>query len=152
MLWFIIDGYNVIKQHKKLKRLNISEARQQLKAITLRQIAANKATLVYDGSSLHSTNPIREKSLVEEVFSRGESADDYIKRIIKKAENPSQMVIITDDREIQHFAKQYKIKFESVKTFLKQKKNTEQKQKPLKPKDIREINIEIQNIWEEKYS
>ena len=83
MLWFIIDGYNVIKQHKKLKHINLSEARQKLKAITLRQIAANKATLVYDGSSLHFTNPVREKSLVEEVFSRGESADDYIKRIIR---------------------------------------------------------------------
>ncbi len=152
MLWFIIDGYNVIKQHKRLKCLTLQTARQQLREITLGKITRDKATLVYDGKDLPLVNRQNSSSIIEELFSRGETADELIKKMIKKAKNPSQLVIITNDREIQRFAKSNRVKFEAVEIFLKRKPAGRQQPKALKPKDIQEINSEIVSVWQKKYN
>lgn len=66
--------------------------------------ALNRVTVVFDGRDDVEGWPAPEGE-VRVLFSRGETADDAIRRIIDREERPRQMVLVTDDRALQHYGR-----------------------------------------------
>jgi predicted RNA-binding protein with PIN domain len=60
---------------------------------------ANKVTVVFDGQP-DVYSPARH-SEVKEIFSSGETADDKIKSMVRLANIKKNIVVVTDDRDIQ---------------------------------------------------
>ena len=89
----IVDGYNLLHQLPKLKGKKIDKARE----ILVRKLEEKKRTF--------------QEILV--VFD--ESADDYIKRQVKRSRTPRKITVVTDDREIRDFVKLYESSVLSTK-------------------------------------
>jgi len=75
----------------------------------------NRLTVVFDGKSEHFGSGSRADFAV--VFTSGQSADDEIKRLVAKAERKKQVVVVTDDREIQYYVRALGASVQSVKEF-----------------------------------
>lgn len=94
----LIDGYNVTKQH----RPDIPLADQRAWLVRLLEGLASRTgvrpTVVFDGREDTATSSSSGR-LVQVVFTRGESADDELVRMVDGAE-ADQPVAVTDDREL----------------------------------------------------
>ena len=122
-LHFLIDGYNVIKQIECLKDLDVlRDARESLVRIIqssrLMKSKNNQATIVFDGKGDFNFCRGEDKGSLKRIFSKGESADETIKRIVNDAANPKQMVVVTDDKAIIFFIRSLEAKRMSVSEFL----------------------------------
>ncbi|KPK96978.1 MAG: hypothetical protein AMJ95_11615 [Omnitrophica WOR_2 bacterium SM23_72] len=96
------------------------------------------------------------------VFSRKETADERIKRMVEAAKQPKNLVVISDDKDIAFFARQAGAKPMSAEEFLcrahparrlqaaQEKKSRRQKEEP-DPKIsyslMHKINQELSQIW-----
>lgn len=76
----------------------------------------NKVTIVFDGRAGRGGRP--ESSVVEIIFSQDESADDRIKRMVEDAKHKKNIVVITDDRDIQYAVGASGAQVLGVKAFL----------------------------------
>lgn len=96
MLWYIIDGWNVVYQIKDLRRSPdpCRELARYVRSKNLCGSRRNRVTLVFDGRG------IAVKESAEIVFSGEMSADEVIKRKVEKSSNRKQIVVVSDDREI----------------------------------------------------
>lgn len=96
MLWYIIDGWNVIYQVKDLRRSPdpCQDLARYIRSKRLCGSVRNRITLVFDGGG------IAVKERVEIIFSGDISADEVIKRKVEKSPNRKQIVVVSDDREI----------------------------------------------------
>jgi predicted RNA-binding protein with PIN domain len=100
--WLIIDGYNLLHKVEKLARLlgtDIQAARHRLvrmvEATALRM--AHQTTIVFDGREAGS-DPALTSEQIEVFFSPGHlSADTIIERLVCKAPNPGQTLVVTSD-------------------------------------------------------
>jgi predicted RNA-binding protein with PIN domain len=106
--------------------------------------------VVYDGRQGILSTPGAPSS-VGTIFTQGESADDRIKRMLEKAENPRNIVVVTNDREIQRFARQKNAQVKSVEEFLVKcappKPKGKEDDKIIGPFKTAEINEEMKKIW-----
>ena len=75
----------------------------------------NKVTVVFDGNE--DIFGGMESATVKILFSRGEEADDKIKRIVAQAKNPKDIIVVTDDRDIQYAVRALRAKVSSVQSF-----------------------------------
>lgn len=111
MLHYLIDAYNLIHQDNTLKNILLRNSNEQAaeKLFQLMSGFANdnpkkKFTLIFDGSPFDIHSPF------ENVYIEGSGkfkADDIIKSYISSAVNAKNYIVITSDREIINFAKQY---------------------------------------------
>lgn len=153
-LHFIIDGYNLIKQAPHLDKANLEGSRKALiSLLSLYQPQGskrNRVTVVYDGRQGSFFAP-GSSSLVGIIFTQGESADDKIKRMIEKSENPRNIIVVTNDREIQRFARQNNAQVKTVEDFLAKcdcpKPKVKVDDKIIGPLEAAEINEEMKKIW-----
>ncbi len=76
----------------------------------------NRVTIVFDGS-LEIFGGMAS-SAAKIVFSQGESADDKIKKIVGQAESTKDIVVVSNDREIQYAVRALGAKISAVKAFL----------------------------------
>ena len=122
-LQFIIDGYNVIN-HPGFNRLSNKHTPDKrvefislIKKNNLCGSSNNKAIVIFDGHSVdlegYDFSPVAKV-----IFSRNESADQRIKRIVEDSLNPKNIVVVTDDKEIVYFCKSLKAKVMPVADFL----------------------------------
>jgi hypothetical protein len=86
------------------------------------------------------------------IFSRGEVADDRIKKILQDLPNPKNAVVVSDDKEIRFFAKSLRANVIGVKEFIGLKAKVPQdKRDALKPEltysQMHKINQELRKIW-----
>ena len=76
----------------------------------------NSITVVFDGKTdvwgHESSNAVRV------IFSRHESADDKIKHLVAEAEHKKEIVVVTDDREVQYWVRSIGAGILRVKDFL----------------------------------
>lgn len=125
MKTYIIDGYNVIKQLPNLEIKTLKDGRDDLYSIikTKRPQGSlkNKVIIVYDGKPQYKAKISRHEN-IEVIFSQDEPADELIKRLIKNSNNPHNITLITDDRELKEFAMLYKVNPISVRDFFKRAK------------------------------
>lgn len=156
-LQYIIDGYNIINhplfiQHaaKKIRDLRIA----LLEFIRINKLCGspkNKITVVFDGHSDSSIRKIGETD-INIMFSRKETADECIKKMVEVSSNPKNIVVVSDDKEIKLFVKSLGGQTRSVEEFINRKANLQSREKNLlKPEltysQIHQINQELRKIW-----
>ena len=118
----------------------------------------NHVTIVFDGNidvfgGMAST-------VAKIIFSQNETADETIKRIVAAAQNTKNMVVVSDDRDIQYAVRALGAKVNGVQTFLDKGKGSRGKgrntrkgsgggksEKYVSKKDEFKIMSEMENIW-----
>ncbi len=98
----IIDGYNLIRQSKKLSALDQQDIQLGREALvdmlaTYKKIKAHRITVVFDGtrSPLLSQQRDRQKGITIVFSHNGESADTVIKQMARK-EGEKALVVSSD--------------------------------------------------------
>lgn len=157
-LQYIIDGYNVVKQVSFLSGRKLSSGREGLVRFIERYSPQgskrNEVTIVFDGKA-EVVSP-KMKTDIRVIFSKSESADDVIKRMIEKASNPRQYVVVSDDKAVAFYCRSIGAKWLEVKDFIA---NTGLKKTPRKkscykpelkelPEDIADkITEDLKKLW-----
>lgn len=111
----------------------------------------NKIWIIFDGYQDASSNNLDEPNF-KVIFSRRESADNRIKKIIELTSNPKNVIVVSDDKEIKYYVKSCKAKTVSVVDFLCSKKILAvEKAGRLEPEitysQMHKINEELKKIW-----
>ncbi len=158
MLHYVIDGYNFLKHPCLTRVLKVREPARDLGAFLLRHnlcgSRANSITIVFDGYPSDGRSRYDDGCLTV-VYSCEESADDRIKKIVESAAQPRILVIVTDDRQIQSFAKVCGVTIRGIEEFLEKIGKTEsalnKKKAAAKPllnySQVDKINKELRKLW-----
>ncbi|MBF0479527.1 MAG: NYN domain-containing protein [Candidatus Omnitrophica bacterium] len=161
-LHYLLDGYNIIHQLPGNVNSNSLEMlRDKLIHLVMTQhphgSARNKMTVVFDGQPGYASPAVNAE--VQVIFSYEESADDKIKKMVEHSANSRQMVVVTDDREIQTAVKSMGASVVSVNDFLwkgqQNMKSAKQRvgviqgsiDKRLSSSQERKITGEFEKIW-----
>jgi len=122
--------------------------------------ANNDITVIFDGKS--DVFGRHESPTVQVIFSKDESADDVIRRLVEKSINRKNIIVVTNDRSLQYAVRALGAQTRNVEKFLKQlnlygksaKHRLPSEKKEISkniPKKIeQEINSELENIWIKK--
>lgn len=108
--------------------------------------------MVFDGYPKVSTKDLEEPG-IDIVFSRDQTADTKIKNLAESSKNPKNIVVVSDDREIQFYVKSVGAHVLGVEEFivaLKPKHQTikeEQIKTELNYSQISKINNELKELW-----
>jgi len=155
-LHYVIDAYNIINHiafppiHKKIK----DPQRALLEFVKNRKPgrkSRNKVTLVFDGYPKVSADNSGEAD-IEVVFSREETADARIKRMVETSKDPKNIAVVSDDREIRFFIKSVGASAIGVEEFINPEQNPQRKKEDLiKPQlnysQVSKINQELKELW-----
>ena len=153
-LHFIIDGYNLIKQTTALNKVNFKDSREALiRFLTVHTPQGSKnntITIVFDG--WQGNFYYRADSCIQIIFSNDRSADEIIKQLVERTDNVKNTIVVTNDREVQFYAKQAGAKIEAVEDFVsrgapKENKAQADEKKPLYPTDAAKITDELRKLW-----
>ncbi|MBN3040641.1 MAG: NYN domain-containing protein, partial [Candidatus Omnitrophica bacterium] len=111
----------------------------------------NKVIIVFDGGNASQIQSQERSYRI--IFSFEKKADFYIKKELEKIKNKSQVLVVTDDRDIRDFARSPGAKPVKVSEFIDSKRRKKPKEKNgYYQKDIsyslqREITEELRQIW-----
>lgn len=154
-LHYILDGYNIIKHSDFLSVKILKDARDALIRFIIdkKPCGSNKnnVTVVFDGISDASLSDSENKK-IEILFTRSNSADNRIKKIVEEATNPKRIMVVSDDKEIQFFIKSCGARPMSVAEFISKGKPVIRPKKDL-PKielsfqEVNQINRELAKVW-----
>ena len=114
----------------------------------------NAVTVVFDGrSDVWGGGAV--PSPVQIIFSREESADEKIIRMVEEAAHKKSVVVVTDDRSLQYSVRALGAKVSGVQTFLGQGSASAPVRQPESGKNIsktleHKITSEFTQIWIEK--
>lgn len=100
---FIIDGYNALFTLKPfLKGKARSREGFLLYIKTARPFGSlrNEVTVVFDGRKGVVSDLQHAYAPVRVIFSRQDSADEMIVRLVTREEHPERTIVVTDDREL----------------------------------------------------
>ncbi|HPD57813.1 MAG TPA: NYN domain-containing protein [Smithellaceae bacterium] len=111
-MFIIIDGYNLIRQSKTLRRYEVKSLEAGRAALfsllsDYQKIKEHRITVVFDGWQGEQRFEERDRYYdVDIIYSGyGDYADDVIKRMIENAEE--ETIVVSSDREIISFAENY---------------------------------------------
>lgn len=168
-LHFLIDGYNVIKRIDSLKVIHpLEKARVSLvKVIQAKRFMSsgdNQVTIVFDGKNNLDLCLNQNKDRIKIIFSRGESADETIKRIAEGSGKPKQIIVVTDDKAIVFFVRSLGVKTMSVSEFIGEERRQftsmglrkraqearDSLKKELSYEQQEAINQELKRVWGER--
>jgi len=149
MLVYIIDGFNLIHKINNLRH-SLSPHRELIHYIRDNRLTGsknNRVSIVFDGRP--NLEAIREKGNFELFFSQEQSADDLIKTKLSRFKKTSEVVVVSDDREIRSAAKKLGARICRTADFLKTKRTPRE---PEDKKDISytlrsEITEELRKLW-----
>lgn len=156
-LQYIIDGCNVIHHHK-FARLLLKKPVDPRAALIKFLINAGICTrgnklawVVFDGYPRQDINDMETKR-IKILFSRMQSADEKIKRILELTDNPRGTVVVSDDKEIILFSRIMRAQTLSVEDFIKcddviQGKGLASEDKKINYSQMCRINEEFKRIW-----
>ena len=157
MLLYIIDGFNLVHKVPSLKQSDDPQPQliQYLKEHKLTGSRNNKATVVFDG---WARIQIPKEPGFEVIFGCDRSADDIIKERIAKIKKTSQyplseVIVVSDDREIRDFAKKLGAVSRGITDFLKinnSKSRSKEDSKEISYPLQKEITDELRRIWLEE--
>ena len=152
MLWYIIDGWNLVNSIEELKKS--PSPREDLMAYIRRNNLTgsrrNKATIVFDGGM--NLREYKKASYFEIIFSEEKTADEVINRLVSSYKNKKQIVVVSNDHEIINFTKAGGANSLRVGEFIKKRNKTKMKnfedKKKLIPYSLQqEINEELKKKW-----
>lgn len=156
MVWYIIDGYNLINKIEEIQAKELKKKREYLINLLINKMphGKNKITIIFDGKyEIYSSNKQNLKEYgIEVIFTNFETADDKIKKLVERSNNPKEIIVITDDREIQYYVRYYGCKIVTAVDFLnklKPKPNNNQpsENKTLSIEEEDNINKEIKKMY-----
>lgn len=118
----LIDGYNVLQKMPELSVLKLEDGRRGLvrfvETTRPQGSARNSITIVFDGrEDVWGSESSPE---VRVLFSRGESADELIKRMVSTEKSAAQTVLVTDDRDLGYYCRTHGACWWSVADFFQQ--------------------------------
>lgn len=155
-LQYIVDGYNVIKKTSFLNHKKLKDAREAfLNFIEIYRPHGspnNKITVVFDGNKDVFDFGHNYDFCV--IFTKNESADSFIKSQVEQTQDPKNIIIVSDDKEIIFFCRSRGAKILEVKDFVK--KGCKKFQAPktgktdfweLSALERKKINEELSRIW-----
>ena len=139
MLLYLIDGYNLLYSSFRewIEKFGLENARQFL--INFLRSYKRKFIIVFDGREEYPSYPMENV-----IFTKGKSADEYIKNFIKNCENKDEIIVVSNDKSIINYAKMLKVKTISTKQFLNERKNKEIREEKI---NFDEITKEIMKEW-----
>jgi len=111
----------------------------------------NRATIIFDGYP-HAADSPEDEDNISVVFSRSQSADEKIKKIVESFGNPKNIVVVSDDNEIRFFVRSAGAKAMGVEEFINRADNSASK-KVMPPEaeltfsQMEEINRELREKW-----
>ena len=159
MVHYIIDGYNIVKQLPQFIGKKLKEGRDYLIKILKEKrpqgSIKNKVTVVFDGhSDIFSPTENLKNYNIEIIFTRDEIADDKIKKLVKKSQNPRDIVVVTDDKDLRRSVSLLGAGVIYVKEFMKYKKKKDdniltQSKTKLPPEEQFKITEELKEIWKD---
>lgn len=126
-LQYIIDAYN-LTNHPAFKpstrqSLNIQqELADFIKFHKLTGSKNNSVILVFDGYPPRAEDIPAEQGLVC-VFSRAKEADELIKEIVQDSASPGNIVVVSDDKEVQITSRLFGAQVCGVEKFICSKKD-----------------------------
>lgn len=167
-LQFIIDGYNLIKRTPQSSRVSKypkfgdqNDSLENLRSALIRLIKAhrpcgkitNRITIVFDARDQSVADTYKEDQGIGIIFSK--NADDKIKRLVQESKNPKNVVVVTDDKDIQFYIKQYNAQVRSTEEFFKKFSSADTKVSPddkplLSPLEAIKITEEMRKLWLKK--
>ncbi len=162
-LQYIIDAYNIINHTtfttlcKKIPCLPAGRNPQRALLDFLNgrrplRKSKHKIIVVFDGYPKGSAQKLEETD-IDLVFSKEETADARIKRMVEASKNPKNIAVVSDDREIQFFIKSVGACSISVDEFInpESKKPQRKEEDLIKPdlnySQISKINQELKALW-----
>jgi predicted RNA-binding protein with PIN domain len=121
MRHYILDGHNILLKKNVLKSRVPGDPAQVFNQLILRcqrfvSGKSKKCTVFFDGAP--PGDIIKGIKQVQVTFSYNQTADSMIKSLIERSKNPRNLIIVSDDTEIQRFARVYSCEIQSVKRFL----------------------------------
>ena len=151
---YLLDGYNIIKQLPAFIKPKLKDSREVLfRFIETRQPQGskkNKVTIVFDGDK--DVLSYSHNHYFDILFSKNETADDRIRKIVQKNKNPKNMIVVTDDKELKFLVRSLRAQAISVEDFLAQAKTTTpvdngQEKNVLSYSSREKINRELKKLW-----
>ena len=178
-LHYLLDGYNIINQVPLWAKGGLQDGRQALlNWITMSHphgSSRNAVTVVFDGSTEHFGRSIANMSGPDcsgnrgggtgsagarVVFTQGESADDYIKRVVETAAQKKKYVVVSDDKGIKLYVRALGAAVLSVREFASGlfkgparssrtagRTSSGEKSKYVSLAQAQKINQELEKIW-----
>jgi predicted RNA-binding protein with PIN domain len=121
VLTYIVDANNVVHRHPMLReqaKKNIGGACEQLVALLtgFTERGRKNITVVFDGT--RETRINRTHSLTIMIPAAGENADQTIKTLINKSNNPKNLVIVSSDLEVARYGKLHACRIMSAAEFI----------------------------------
>lgn len=158
-----MDGYNVIHCLNNNGQADIEDLRQYLVVLIDRYrpqgSISNKVTVVFDGMG-KMAEYVPTSSSVKVMFSCEQSADDKIKQLVQASRNKANLIVVTNDRDVQYAVRAMGAKVLKTDVFLdklNQESDKAKRQKPgassskAIPKFIEDqITSELKDIWVKK--
>jgi predicted RNA-binding protein with PIN domain len=125
----LLDGYNVLRKIRRFADLSLEDGRTALIRLVQESrpqgSARNGVTIVFDGRedvvSLDSPADVRV------IFSKGESADDVIKRLVQESRSPRDIVLVTEDRDLGYFCRSLGAEIWNIARFTAQARKSGEK-------------------------
>jgi predicted RNA-binding protein with PIN domain len=146
MLTYLIDGFNLIHKISLLKH-SLSPRNDLIQFIRRNRLAGsgnNRVVIVFDGYDNGETSE-REYRIL---FSDDRTADEVIRDELKKTGNKTQIVVVSDDREVRGFARVEGARTLGTRDFLNVRlKNKLDTDKDISCSEAIEINEELEKIW-----
>ncbi len=142
---FYIDGYNVIFS-TFLRDFELEKARDYLIQFS-KVYVPDTVVVVFDGRE-GIPSGISSSSYVK--YTRGESADDYIKRMVEKEKDRSRIFVVTNDKSIIGYVKYLGAHVMSPAEFMggpKHKDRASPDKESLSEMEKKKINEELFEIW-----
>ena len=116
---YLLDGYNIIKQTPGLNRGTLEEQRQALlhwiNIDRPQGSVHNSVTVVFDGKEEFFSS--YTEGVAKVFFSKGQSADDLIKKMIEQSTAKKSWVVVSNDKDIKFYVRALGAHVLSVKEF-----------------------------------
>lgn len=155
-LIYIIDGYNITSHNKFIPPDKKTRDPRQalLELIKTKKLCGspnNKIVVVFDGYPDSSADKVDEYG-IDIVFSRKETADTKIKRMVETHGNARNIAVVSDDKEIKFFIRALGARPVGVEEFICPQDKPQARHKDIfKPElsytETEKINRELKKIW-----
>lgn len=145
---YLVDGYNVI--YARNPRPESLEAEREHLVRQVRRALGSRVLVVFDGQ--HGVGGRGEAGVV---YTRGETADEYIRRYVARSDRPQDIVVVTRDRPLQNSVKHFGARVMDPARFLQEIRRAPagsetpetRGEKALKPQEVSRINRELLDLW-----
>ncbi len=147
---YLIDGYNLIYAWPEIPTGNWQAKRQfLLDFLKKRRPHGNNALTVVFDSREGSGNQKRENDITV-VYTAGGTADDWISDQVRREPNPRSIVVVSNDKGLQHLVRGTGARILSADQFLKTSSSPRPRKGPVNdtpPEAAEKITEELEKKW-----